>query len=132
MVILAILPLCACIPEDATESAPALDREGFIQVIVELREAERAVAESDSASELFQHRKEEILARHGTTEEEVRAYADAAATDLREFTETWEEISNRLRRPLEPDTAAAGEEGASPRSDTTIPLPGSDPVRFRD
>jgi hypothetical protein len=98
-----LLPV-GCGDDDATATAAALTSEEFIEVIVELREAEREALETDSAAEVFARRKAEILERHRTSEDEIRAFAEAATRDLQGFTTTWEEISNRLRRPVAPDS----------------------------
>ena len=100
----ALLLTIGCGDDDATASAVALTSEEFIEVIVELREAEREALETDSAAEVFARRKSEILAQHQTSEEELRAFAEAATRDLQGFAAIWEDISNRLRRPVVPDS----------------------------
>ena len=100
--VLCLLILTACGGDEATE--PALSRDEFVEVIVDLREAERAVAEEDSAAELFAARKAEILERHGTSEEEIREYVRASTGDLQGMADTWEEISGRLGRAADPDS----------------------------
>lgn len=104
--LLAVLLLTACRGGDTTASASVLTDDDFIEVMVELREAERAVEAADSAAELFATRKAGILEQHGTTEDEIRAYVQAASRDLRALDETWNEISERLRRPVRSDSTA--------------------------
>ena len=106
-VVLALLATLACGRGEATGADTGLTSEEFVEVIVELREAERAVMEEDSAQEMFVRRKTEILERHGTSEEEIRAFVAAAARDLPRLEAVWEEISGRLRR-------AGGEPDAVP------------------
>ena len=102
MVVLAAGAL-ACDGGEAAVAETGLTSEEFVEVMVALREAERAVMQEDSAQELFVRRKAEILERHGTTEEEIRAFVTAAARDLPRLEAIWDEISSRLRRPGEPD-----------------------------
>ncbi|HUG41553.1 MAG TPA: hypothetical protein VMM12_13780 [Longimicrobiales bacterium] len=92
-----------CEREDATASG-RLTPEAFADVIVELREAERDALETDSAMEVFARRKAEILERHRTSEEEIRAFVADPRHDVRMLADVWEEISNRLRRPVPEDT----------------------------
>lgn len=83
---------------EATGAGTGLTSEEFVEVIVELREAERAVMQEDSAQEIFARRKAEILERHATSEEEIRAFVATASQDLPKLEAVWEEISSRLRR----------------------------------
>lgn len=101
--LLAVLATLGCGRGEATGADTGLTSQEFVEVIVELREAERAVMEEDSAQEMFVRRKAEILERHGTSEEEIRAFVAAASRDLPRLEGVWEEISGRLRRAGEPD-----------------------------
>lgn len=104
MVLLAAAAALGCGRGEATGAETGLTSEEFVEVIVELREAERAVLEEDSAQEMFVRRKTEILERHGTSEEEIRAFVAAASRDLPRLEAVWEEISSRLRRAGGPET----------------------------
>ena len=115
-------PIAGCGP-DSTEATVELTREEFIAVMVELRQAEADLVEEDSAAARFAVRKAEILERHGTTEDDLRAWTRAASSDVRALSGTWEEISARLRRPVAPDTVAS----TPPDS---LPLPGPLPLRL--
>lgn len=97
MVLLAVA-VQGCGRGEATGAETGLTADEFVEVIVELREAERAVMQEDSAQELFVRRKAEILERHGTSEEEIRAFVATASQDLPKLEAVWEEISSRLRR----------------------------------
>lgn len=96
--------LAGCQRGEPTGSTTGLTPEEFIAVIVELREAERAAVETDSAAEVYARSREEILTRHGTSEAEIRAFIETASRDIPAFTEMWEDISTRLRRPVADDT----------------------------
>lgn len=100
---LAVLAALGCGRGEATGADTGLTSEEFVEVVVELREAELAVMEEDSAQEMFVRRKAEILERHGTSEEEIRAFVATASRDLPGLEAVWEEISGRLRRAGEPD-----------------------------
>ena len=102
-----LLPAAGCSGESRAERGQGLTRERFIELIVELREAERSVAGEDSALALFAVRKAEILERHGTSEAEVRTFVEASARDLRTLSSTWEEIADRLRQPPTEDSSEA-------------------------
>lgn len=86
-------------------AAPALGEQEFEDVMVELRLAEREAAATDSPRVEFERRKQEVLERHGTSEEEIREFAREAARDLERLTAIWDRISARLRRPAGPDEA---------------------------
>ena len=98
MAALLFVTLSACEGGDTATSETGLTEDEFIAVIVELREAERAVMEEDSAQQLFAARKTEILERHQTSEEEIRAFVQTSTRDLQALSDMWEEISVRLRR----------------------------------
>ena len=102
-VVLLVIAVQGCGRGEATGAETGLTSEEFVEVMVELREAERAVMQEDSAQERFVRRKAEILERHGTSEEEIRAYVATAAQDLPKLEAVWEEISSRLRRAGDPD-----------------------------
>lgn len=117
---LAIVPMLACADDDAPVTG--LTRETFADVIVELRTAEREALGTDSASAVYERRKAEILERHGTSEAELREFVQGSTRDLQELEDLWEEIADRLREPLLPDSA-------DPAPDTvTGPLPDSLPT----
>lgn len=73
----------------------------FIEVIVALREAEMALARTDSAGEAFERRRTEILDRHGVTQEDLREFVRQTAPDLARTTALWDSISHRLRTEAE-------------------------------
>ncbi|HUE77198.1 MAG TPA: hypothetical protein VMM83_04585 [Longimicrobiales bacterium] len=91
--------LVAC--ERSDTDVTALTPETFADVIVELREAEREALETDSAVQVYARRKAEILERHGTSEQELRRFVELSSRDLPLLDELWEDISQRLRRPMD-------------------------------
>ncbi len=92
--------LGGCAGESA--DAPALSSEQFIDVIVSLREAEREVADEDSAAALFEERKRVILERHGATEDQLRAFIVRHRGELPVLQAAWDTITERLKyaRPV--------------------------------
>ena len=95
-------------PVEPVEAAEPVDltSEEFVEVMVELRETERALADEDSAQQRFTERKAEILERYRTNEEELQAFVRASSRDLQGVAEIWEEISARLRRPSVSDSVS--------------------------
>lgn len=91
--------LTACTERPAEPDG--IDRETFVAVYVDLRQAVVAGA-GDSAV------RDSILAGHGLTEAELRAYVDERAGDPAGLAETWREIMDSIAAR---DTAGA-------RSDT--------------
>lgn len=91
--------LVACDGSDT--DVTALTPETFADVIVELREAEWEALETDSAVQVYARRKAEILEHHGTSEQELRRFVELSSRDLPLLDELWEDISQRLRRPMD-------------------------------
>jgi hypothetical protein len=83
-------------------SAPTLDRETFIQVYVELRIA--ALTQDDAT--LTDEDREQILAGHGITEEDLFAFADEHGDDPAYMVQVWEEIEERLNEDPEAEAEA--------------------------
>jgi hypothetical protein len=74
-------------------------RAAFIEVIVALREAERELVldeSSDSAHIEFAHRKEDILQRHGVSEDDLRQFVTRHRDRPAVMTEVWDQIAQRL------------------------------------
>lgn len=93
--ILAVSVFTAC---GGDRPAPIdLDSETFVQVMVELREAEREVMETDSAAAEYARRKADILDRHETSEEEIREFVRFASRELPRLNAIWDTIAQRLR-----------------------------------
>lgn len=109
LILSAILSGCGGDPSGSSD-APLTPAE-FVEIVVEIREAEREVAAEDSAAELFDDRRREILDRHGTTEAELRAFLSANAENLALLEEVWDTIHARLTLPP-PGVDAVGEEEA--------------------
>ncbi len=106
----------------------ALTPEQFIEVIVALREAEREVAEEDSAAALFEERKRAILDRHGTTEEELRGFIVAHHEELPVLQAAWDTITERLKHARPAAESWDGPEG-DPRADPDGTDPGEAEAR---
>lgn len=118
--------------DDAREE---LTSEEFVAIVTALREAERDVAQEDSAAALFAERKAEILARHERSEAELRAFLVNHGEDVPALQEVWDTIAQRLKyapgeigEPEEPgEPAAPGEPGeraapeAAPAKDVLPP-----------
>ena len=102
-------------PACASDPADTLDEQTFIDVIVELREADREVrADSlpeDSAVAAFEARRDSILDHYGVTPDQLRRFAERGVADLERMTEIWDTISQRLKhvpgRPAADSVAAA-------------------------
>lgn len=106
---LALVGACAallaggCANEPTTEEVGALTPDAFVDVIVALREAERAAVAEDSAHLVFQARKEEILAEHDVTEEDVRDFVRLHEGDFALMDRLWDTIAQRLKYVPEAD-----------------------------
>lgn len=87
--------IAACGGPAASAESPLTPAE-FVEVVVEIREAEREVAGEDSASQLFKERRQEVLDRHATTEAELREFLDANARNLTLLEQVWDTINARL------------------------------------
>ena len=75
---------------------PPLPQDTFVTTMVELRRA--AAGEQDS---VFEDSRREILERRGVTEAELHAYVRWAARDPDRLRETFDQITERLREPIE-------------------------------
>lgn len=97
LALLALTAGCRASPDPTAEAERALTREEFVEIMVALREAERAVAQEDSASALFADRKAEILARHGATEADLRAFVETRSDDIERLQALWDTIAERSK-----------------------------------
>jgi hypothetical protein len=91
-----MVPSLACDDRGST-AEPGLTAEDFVAIVVALREAQREVVLEDSAMALFAERKAEILSRHGTTEEELRAFLQEQGKDPDALRQSWDSIAERLK-----------------------------------
>lgn len=87
--LLFVVALAGCARDAAEETA--IDRDTFVETYAELR---RAALESRGGPD-FQARKDEILARRQTTEEELRDFLRAHADDPEFLAGLWKEIAGR-------------------------------------
>lgn len=103
-----ILAGCGGYPSGSSESP--LSPAEFVEIVVEIRESEREVADEDSAAQLFAERRREVLERHDTSEEELRAFLVANAENLALLEQVWDTINARLTfTPPGLDTIGEGE-----------------------
>ena len=68
----------------------------FIEVVIALREAERAVELRDSAAARFEVRRDSILDAYGVTGEDLTAYLRARGEDVDYLSALWDTINQRL------------------------------------
>lgn len=98
--ILATTALAACGDREPTGGEVRIGAGQFVEIIVALRTAEREVERTvppDSVQPAFARRKSEILARHGVTEEDVRAFVERHHARPGFMVEVWDTIAQRLR-----------------------------------
>ncbi len=123
--------MSGCHGGEAGTSATRLDPSEFVDIMVELRAAERALQPSDSTVATFEERKQEILSRHHVTEADVRRFMEVHAGDLQLMAEVWDSITQQLRY-ARGDSAAVGplsapapsgrtQTGPPPRPDSVSP-----------
>lgn len=84
------LLLCAC---GAESRGRGLTEEQFIATMVELR---RAAQEAGPDTVRFEALRQEVLARRGVSEAELRAFVESPERDLRELAEVWDSVGARL------------------------------------
>lgn len=104
--LLVVVVLSACGERDPTAQPRTPSRQEFVEVVVALREAERAVRDAsdpDSAAAAFEERKEEILERYGTTDAALRRFVERLHARPAVMAEVWDTIAQRLRREAEPE-----------------------------
>lgn len=88
-----------CNAVDPTSRDAELTRDQFVDVIVALREAEREVvqeAPADSLQPRFIQRREEILAEHGVTADDLREFVARHQGRPSVMAGVWERIAERL------------------------------------
>lgn len=78
-------------------AAPPVTRETFVTTMVELRRAAGELPQ-DSA---FEPRRQQILEQNGVTEAELHAYVRWASREPRRLRETFDEVTEQLRQPVE-------------------------------
>lgn len=105
---------CRQAPDPAAEAEVAVTEEEFIEMVVALREAERAVAGEDSAAAEFAERKAEIFARHGVTESDLRRFIARRGGNVDALRELWDTISDRLKHVPEGSEDPEGDDGPMP------------------
>jgi hypothetical protein len=97
----ALLPLVlvGCDALAPTSRDGGLTKAQFVDVIVALREAEREIIQdvtSDSAHVAFAERRDEILQRHGVSEEDLRQFVARHRDRPALVTDAWDQIAQRL------------------------------------
>jgi hypothetical protein len=91
-----LLLLAGCPSADPAGGQP-IQREQFVRVVVELRQAEQ---QSRTAAD-FEARKAEVLERHGVSEEELLQFVGRHGGDVRAMLEIWDTVHARLAQPGE-------------------------------
>ena len=97
LVAAALLAACAAPPP----GGEPIDREVFIEAYVELR---LAALEADDFSVTTAQR-EEILARHGVSDERLLHFAEVHGEDTDLMNEVWAEVERRIQERRESDEA---------------------------
>lgn len=97
----AVLPLIVsgCNAVEPTARDGELTRDQFVDVIVALREAEQELvqeAPADSLQPRFIQRRDEILAEHGVTADDLRTFVRRHQERPSVMAEMWERIAERL------------------------------------
>jgi hypothetical protein len=93
------LLLVGCDALAPTSRDGGLNKAQFVDVIVALREAEREIIQevtSDSAHIEFAQRKDEILRRHGVSEEDLHQFVARHRDRPALVTDAWDQIAQRL------------------------------------
>lgn len=105
---------------EAAAPPDSLAPEAFIEIMVELREAEREVGTGDSAAASFARRRSAILERHSATEADIREFVAVHHGDFDVMSRVWEKINQRLKRPRHPapDSTLDGGADAAPPADS--------------
>jgi hypothetical protein len=117
LLVLMIAATAAC-GRDPDRGYDTIPREQFIATNVALRELDRQAPEVDSL-------RQEVLAQHGVTEDDLRAFVMARSHRPDELAAVWNEIHLRLTErtpavePVEMDTAELMEEDAQTQAGTT-------------
>jgi hypothetical protein len=115
LVLLVLTTTFGCV-RDPERGYATIPRERFIETNVALRQIDRAAPEADSL-------RAEVLAEHGVTEEDLRAFVTARSDRPGELAAVWDEIRQRLTdrsaevEPTEMEAARLEEDGT--RSDTS-------------
>jgi hypothetical protein len=92
LTVLTVLAAACGGDEDLAVVEGVIDRETFIQVYVDLRDA--AVRSPDLV--VSEASRDEVLARHGVDEESLMAFIDAYGADLDYMNELWAEVEQRV------------------------------------
>ena len=100
--------LAACGTTDAPPVVEGvIDRESFIQVYVDLRDA----AVRSPGLTISDEARRDVLTRHGVEEDDLLAFVEAYGRDLDYMNELWAEIERRIEA-LPPVPRALGGSGA--------------------
>jgi hypothetical protein len=123
--------MLAC-QRDPTGRDGGLRASEFVEIIVAIRTAEREVLRDaepgtppDSVRARFERSRDEILQRHGATEESLLRFVDDHHARPRVMAAVWDSITNRLRTP--PDQVEEGYRQEWDDGVTEYPVPGWTP-----
>jgi hypothetical protein len=75
------------------DATTAIERDRFVETIVELR---HAAMETRGDTAAYEVRKQQILQEQGVTEAELRDYVERRGRDVEHMAEVWNEINTRL------------------------------------
>lgn len=87
-----VILVAACSGDQGPETSGAVDREAFIATYVDLR----AAALGSASATLTDQAREEVLTRHGVTEEGLVAFAELHGRDVDFMRDVWNDIESRL------------------------------------
>jgi len=94
---LMLLLVAGCGDGAARRKAP--DRDTFIATYVDLRRE----ALTSPSGVVGPERRDEILSRHGVTEEDLLSFVDAHGRDVAYMAGLWGEVEQRMQAPPEPE-----------------------------
>ena len=97
--LLALISTACSVSPSSRNGSDTLDREVFIQAYVDLR---IAALETDEQL-LSDEARTEVLARHGTTAEDLMHFAEVHGRDLEFMRDVWNEVESKMDA-LRPET----------------------------
>ena len=87
-----------------------IERETFVATWVDLRKAAMS-----AGGFLPEPERARVLGRHGVTEDQLIAFADAYGADPRFMADVWTEVETRMRPPPADSSAAASDSATAPQ-----------------
>lgn len=99
---LSVLALACAGDEPDARAAAGLDTETFIQVFIDLREADYLA----DTPEAFAAMKDSIMAEYDTTPDDLREFVRVTSGDVDRMSAIWDSIEVRIRRIARADTVS--------------------------